>query len=84
MTSLDLCPVLPLIRIEEMEVAGYSVQKVHLALIDKQSGQVAYDLRTQSFGVGVSGCEYEPSEQRLDIQLQREQLRISRRVGVSP
>ena len=84
MNSLDLCPVLPLIRIEEMEVAGYSVQKVHLELLDKQSGQVAYDLRTQSFGVGVSGCEYEPSEQRLDIQLQREQLRISRRVGVSP
>jgi len=84
MSSLDLCPVLPLIHVEELQVAGYTVQKVHLALVDKQSGQVAYDLRTQSFGVGVSSCEYNPSEQRLDIQLQREQLRISRRIGVSP
>ncbi|MFO1004618.1 MAG: PQQ-binding-like beta-propeller repeat protein [Planctomycetaceae bacterium] len=83
-SSLDLCPILPLIRVEELEVAGYSVQKVHLALVDKQSGQVVYDLHTQSFGIGVSSCEYHPSEQRLDVMLQREQLRIRRRIGVSP
>lgn len=83
-SSLNRCPILPFIRVEEQQVAGYSVQKVQLALVDKQSGQVTYDLRTQSFGVGVASCEYYPDEQRLDVLLQREQLRISRRIGASP
>ena len=82
--SIDRCPVLPLIRVEESQVAGYSVQKVHLSLVDKQSGQVAYELKTQSFGFGVSNCEYDPIEQRLEVLLQREKLRISKRIGVSP
>lgn len=82
--SMDRCPFLPLIRLEESQVSEYTYQKVQLSLIDKQSGQLAYDLNTKSFGIGISHCEYDPKTQRLEILLSREKMRIRKKVGKSP
>ena len=74
--SLNRFPCLPILRQEEFSIAGFTNQRVHLTLLDKQTGKVAHEMHTPSWGVGVRGCQYQPHSQRWELFLANESVRL--------
>ena len=74
--SLHRFPCLPILRLEDVLVAGFNTQRIHLTLLDKQTGKVLHELDTPSWGAGASGAHYEPLSQRWDLFLSNERLRF--------
>ncbi len=82
--SLRNTPVLPLVKLEESQVAGYPYQKVHLLLLDKPTGKVVYELKTKSFGSGIMGSQYFSKGQVWKLFLQGEIMQFRRQPAASP
>lgn len=83
-SSFQRFPCLAILRLEELQVAGYPYQNVHLTLLDKQSGNIVYQLNTKSFSTGVSGSQFDPKSQQWDLSLQTESLRVQRKSTSPP
>ena len=82
--SLNRSPFLPILHLEELPIKDFSCQRIHLTLLDKQSGQVVHELHTPTWGTGASGCQYEPSQQRWSLYLSEERLRLQPRAAPPP
>ena len=82
--SLDRSPFLPILHLENLGVKDINAQRLHLMLLDKQTGKVAHELKTPTLGIGASGCQYEPHLQRLSLSLPVERIRLQPRAVPPP
>ncbi len=82
--SLDRSPFLPILHLENLLVKDVSCQRVHLTLLDKQTGHVVHELRTPTVGTGATGSEYEPLTQHWSLYLPEERIRLQPRAGLPP
>ena len=74
--SFDFSPFLPILRLEDLEVAGLACQRVHLTLLDKVTGQVIHEIHTPTFGMGASGGHYDPLRRRWKLILAGERIQL--------
>ncbi len=79
--SLNRSPFLPILRFENLPNKDVNSQRLHLTLLDKQTGKTVYELHTPTWGEGASGCLYEPHLQRWSLYLSEERLRLQPREG---
>jgi outer membrane protein assembly factor BamB len=82
--SLDQSPILPILHLEEFRVKDINAQRMHLMLLDKQTGKVVYELKTPTLGSGAFNYQFEPHLQRLRLSLPDEQLRVQPRAVPPP
>ena len=82
--SLDHSPFLPILHLEELGVKDINAQRLHLMLLDKQTGQVAFELTTPTLGSGIEGYQYEPHLQRWRMYLPAERLQLQPRQMAPP
>ncbi len=78
--SLTRSPFLPILDAEDLSIADYPGQRLHLTLLDKPSGKVVYEIQTPSFGIGCQGCLYDPLTGRWRLYLPAERLQLQPRV----
>lgn len=82
--SLARSPFLPILHPENLSIADYPGQRLHLTLLDRQSGKVVQEIKTPSFGIGCQGCMYDPQTRRWRLYLPAERLQLQPRVEVPP
>ena len=82
--SLARSPFLSILHLENLPIKDVSCQRVHLTLLDKQTGKVVHELRTPTIGTGASGGEYEPLSQRWSLYLPEERIRLQARAVPPP
>ena len=82
--SLNISPCLPMLRFEDLPVAGFACQKVHLQLLDKETGEIIFEIHSPTFGMGASGCLYEPLNRRWSLLLAGERIQLHSREAPPP
>ncbi len=82
--SLARSSFLPVLHLENLSIADYPGQRLHLTLLDRQSGKVVHEIKTPSFGIGSQGCLYDPLTGRWRLYLPAERLQLQPRAGLPP